>query len=62
VVASAEGLADLVERGGGEAAAQVHRDHARQGDVGGAALARHVGQAQVVGLGDAAGAPRSAAR
>jgi len=54
VVFAAEGVADVVQRGFREFAGEVHGDLAREGDIGRAALARHVGEADVVVLGDLA--------
>jgi len=47
VVASAEGFADGVERTFGHLAREIHGDLAREGDVFRAALAGHVGEADV---------------
>ncbi len=53
VVAAAEGVADFAEGGFGELAGEVHGDLAGEGDVGGAAFAGHVREADVEVLGDA---------
>src|SRR5438874_548405 len=52
VIASAEGFADLLERGLDELTRKVHGDLARHGNVRRAAMAGHVREADVEMLGD----------
>jgi hypothetical protein len=52
VVASAKGFADFREGGFGELARKVHGDLTGEGDVLRAALAGHIGDADVEVLGD----------
>ena len=47
VIATAECVADFVERCLGQLARQIHRDLAREGDVGRPSLARHVREAHI---------------
>ena len=53
VVASAECVADLLQRMLGELAGQVHGDLPGQGDIGGPAFACHVTVADLVMVGHA---------
>lgn len=48
VIATAESIADFLKRVFGELTGQVHRDLAGNGDIGGAAFARHVAMADLI--------------
>lgn len=52
VVASSEGITDVGERRRGEFAGEKHRDLTREGDIGRAAFACHVREADIVLFGD----------
>src|SRR6476646_11937441 len=47
VIAPAESFADLIERRLRQLAREIHRDLARESDVGRATFSRHVGEAHI---------------
>jgi hypothetical protein len=53
MVASAEGVADFIERRFGQLARKLHCHLAREGNVRRTAFARHIGNADIEMLGDA---------